>query len=413
MPAPLLLPDRPGGDGVFPLPAGDGVAAQARRIALFTGNYHHIADGVSLTLNRLVRHLEGQGDRVLIFAPTVENPPMEHAGTLVGVPSIPMPGRPEYRLTTAFPVEVREQLEAFRPDLVHLATPDLLGYKALRWAEAHGVPVVASYHTHFPSYLQYYKLDWLEGTLWRSARWFYNRCRQVYVPSRSMAEGLRAHGITADLKLWARGVETDRFSPARRSAVWRAAQGFGPNEPVVAFVGRLVWEKAPDVFADVVEGLRVRDLAHRSLIVGDGPAREALEERLTETAFTGHLTGLDLATAYASADAFLFPSDTETFGNVTLEAMASGLPTVCADATGSRGLVVPGVTGYLCPPGDSAAFLDATAELLTDAARRAEMGTAARREAETYSWPAILGRLSGYYDEVLGRVPAPVLAPAV
>ncbi len=398
------------GDGALPL-GREGASVRPRRIALFTGNYHHIADGVSLTLNRLVRHLDARGDAVLVFGPTVARPPMAHAGTLVGVPSVPVPGRPEYRFTTAFTSEACERLEAFRPDLVHLATPDWLGYKAMRWAEARGLPTVASYHTHFPSYLQYYRLDWMEGALWRYLRWFYNRCRQVYVPSRSMSEGLRAHGVTADLRLWARGVETDRFTPSRRSEAWRAAQGFAPGEPVVAFVGRLVWEKGPDVFADVVEGLAARGIAAGSLVVGDGPAREELAARLPQTVFAGHLGGTDLAAAYASSDVFVFPSDTETFGNVTLEAMASGLPTVCADATGSRGLVVPGETGFLCPPRDAAAFLDATARLVTDAGLRARMGAAARREAEAYSWPAILDRLSGYYDEVLGTraAPEPVL----
>ncbi len=375
-----------------------------RRIALFTGNYHHIPDGVSLTLNRLVRHLEASGDSVLVFAPTVDDPPMEHSGTLVPVPSVSAPGRPEYRLSTRFPRKARAALRAFGPDIVHVATPDLLGFRALRWAQAAGVPVVASYHTHFPSYLDYYKLGRLESALWRYARWFYNRCEQIYVPSWPMADVLRDHGVEAEIKLWTRGVELDRFGPDHRSDEWRAARGFAPADVVVAFIGRLVWEKGLDVYADVLTGLQSRGLAARALIVGDGPAQDALRGRLDGSAvFTGHLEGADLSTAYASADAFLFPSETETFGNVTLEAMASGLPVVAADAAGSRMLVEDGVTGHLCTPRDADAFLEATAALVVDAGARSRMGAAARERASTYSWPAVLDRILGYYDDVLQR----------
>jgi phosphatidylinositol alpha 1,6-mannosyltransferase len=413
MPAPPRAPASPrvaaptaGGRAARPLHAGDGAtcllpAIRPRRIALFTGNYHHIPDGVSLTLNRLVRHLEARGDRVLVFGPTVDEPPMEHAGTLVPVPSVPMPGRPEYQISYRFPKDVQERVEAFRPDLVHIATPDWLGFRALQWARRSGVPVVTSYHTHFPSYLGYYHLGAFEGALWAYTRWFYNRCAQVYVPSWPMADELRRHGVRAPLKLWARGVELDRFGPEQRSAAWREAQGYTPDEVVVAFVSRLVVEKGLDVYADVVSGMQARGLKARALVVGEGPAREMVREKLPRAVFTGHLDGDELATAYASADVFLFPSETETFGNVTLEALASGLPVVAADAAGSRMLVDDGVTGRLCPPRDTDAFLAATAELVSDPALRARMGAAAREAARAYAWPAVLDRIVGYYGEVL------------
>ena len=397
------------GDG---LASGDGLAVRPRRIALFTGNYNHIQDGVSLTLNRLVRHLEAHGDEVMIFGPTVEKPPMEHAGTFVPVPSVSAPGRPEYRLSVRFPRSMRRQLAAFAPDLIHIATPDYLGIQALRWAKAHEVPVVASYHTHFTAYLKYYGLGLLESALWAFGRWFYNQCQQVYVPSESVGDVLREHGITVPIHLWTRGIERERFSPAYRSEDWRAAYGFRPNVPVVTFVSRLVWEKGLDVFAQVIEGLTKQGVAHHSLIVGDGPAREELEKRLPHAVFTGHLEGEALATAYASSDVFLFPSETETFGNVTLEAMASGIPTVCADAPGSRSLVNDGVTGFLCPPRDAASFYDAVASLVQDESQRARMGTAARQAADNYDWTAIMNRLRCHYAEVLGStaVLEPVLA---
>ena len=396
-----------------------------KRLALFTGAYNHIADGVSLTLNRLVAFLEDQGVEVLVFAPTVDEPALEHAGELVPLPSVPAPGRPEYRVTTRFPRRVREQLEAFGPTLVHLATPDYAGYRALRWANEHGLPAVASYHTHFSSYFRYYHLGAVEPLFWQYARWFYGQCEQVYVPSQSMADVLRSQEITDGLRLWERGVETDRFHPRHRDLAWRRTLGVGDDEVLVSFVSRLVWEKGLGVFADVVEGLAARGLKARSLVVGDGPARDELESRLGETLFTGHLGGDELPRADASSDVVLFPSDTETFGNVTLEAMASGVPTVCADATGSSELVDDGTTGFLVPPDDADGFLDATARLVRDADLRARLGAAARERAEDYAWDVILRRLLGYYHEVLSghdRVPsdltpspsvAPTATPAV
>jgi len=388
-------------------PRGDGQSPQSqrppKRVALFTGAYNHIADGVSLTLNRLVDHLERQGVDVRVFAPTVDDPPIDHAGTLVPVPSVALPGRSEYRFTVGITPSVRAELEEFDPTLYHIATPDLLGRHALNVAQSTDTPVVASYHTHFSSYLKYYYLDLFESALWSYLRRFYQQCEQVYVPSTAVANILRDHGITEGLQLWERGVDTDRFTPERRSRSWRRSHGIDEDEVVVTFVSRLVWEKGLDVYADVIERLERQNVPHRSMVVGDGPAREELEARLPNTTFTGFLEGEDLARAYASSDVFLFPSDTETFGNVTLEAMASGVPTICARAVGSRDLVEDGGTGRLCSPGDVPAFTRATRELVEDASRRNRMSTAAFERAQNFRWETILEKVNRYYDSVLGR----------
>ncbi len=376
-------------------------APPPRRIALFTGNYHHVQDGVSLTLNRLVERLLERGDEVLVFGPTVDEPPMEHIGELVSVPSVPAPGRPEYRVTTRFPRATRKRLEAFRPEIVHIATPDVLGLRALGWAKASGVPVVASYHTHFPAYLKYYGVQAMEGFLWKYERWFYGQCQHVYVPSLSVAAVLRVHGIADGLRLWERGVDTSRFGPQKRDLGWRRGFGIGDDDVLVTFVGRLVLEKGLTIFAEVIEGLQGSGLPVRSMMVGDGPARAEMERRLPGTVFTGHLGGDALPKAYASSDVFLFPSDTETFGNVTLEAMASGLPAVCADATGASELVQHGTTGYLAPPGDPEGFLDYVARLARSAERRTRLGEAAIARAYHYDWDAVLARLRGYYEDIL------------
>ena len=378
------------------------------RVALFTGAYNHIADGVSLTLNRLVDYLERHGVAVRVFAPTVEEPAVDHAGTLVPAPSVPAPGRPEYRLTLGLSRAVRDEVRRFDPTLFHIATPDVLGYQALRFARKLDVPVVASYHTHFSSYLKYYKLGLLEGVLWRYLRHFYAQCEQVYVPSPSMVAVLRENGFNRGLRLWERGVDTERFNPDRRSTTWRHVLGIEEEDVLITFVGRLVWEKGLELFASVLEGLEARGVRHRSMIVGDGPARAELERRLPRTTFTGHLGGEALPRAYASSDVFLFPSDTETFGNVTLEAMASGTPAVAADATGSNALVDHGVTGFLAAPGRAADFLDHTQRLVEDAALRYRMGCEAVARARHYEWDAVLGRIAGYYREVLNGTLAPV-----
>lgn len=370
------------------------------RIALFTGAYNHIADGVSLTLNRLVNFLGQKGAEVRVYAPTVPHPALEHAGTLIPVRSITAPGRPDYRISLGLSADARVDLTGFKPNLFHIATPDLLGLSALRTARRTGTPIVASYHTHFASYLDYYRLGALEGATWSYLRWFYNECRHVYVPTPSMLQVLVGQGITSDLRLWPRGVEADLFNPGRRSLEWRRAQGFADDDVVVAFVSRLVTEKGLNVVTDVAKGLEARGIAHKVLIVGDGPERESLGASLPNAVFAGHLVREALATAYASSDVFLFPSETETFGNVTLEAMSSALPAVVADATGSNALVEDNVTGFLAPPRDSSVFLDRVARLIERQDLRSRMGRAARTAAERYEWTRVLGQIESYYEEI-------------
>lgn len=289
----------------------------------------------------------------------------------------------------------------FNPHLIHVASPDPLGKQAIKFAKKYDIPVVASYHTHFSSYLDYYKLGIFKGLLWRFLRRFYSQCEQVYVPSQSMIDVLRSHDIDGNLFLWERGVEMSLFNPERRSMQWRRNLGIADDEVVVTFISRLVWEKGLSVFVDVINGLKARGIAHRSVIVGDGPARAELEDQLSDTLFLGHQKGEALATAYASSDIFFFPSETETFGNVTLEAMASGLPAVCANATGSRSLIRDGVTGFLAEPRNAASFLEPVSRLIQDKELRIGMGQLALKRAKQYDWPVILQRINGYYDELL------------
>ncbi len=371
------------------------------KVAIFTGNYNHIRDGVSLTLNRLVAFLLKQNVEVLVFGPTVENPALEHAGTLIPVPSIKLPGRPEYRFSRSFPKTVRKKLKDFDPDIVHIATPDYLGLRVLKWAKKNQKPIVASYHTHFSSYLKYYRLSLLEPILWKYLKWFYRHCRQVYVPSPSMAKFLKENNIESDLRIWARGIDLDQFNPQKRDEAWREKHGFKEQDVVITFISRLVWEKNLKLYADVVNRLKKKYPQARALIVGDGPAGEGLKKMLPEAVFTGFLTGVELASAYANSDIFFFPSDTETFGNVTLEAMASGLPCVVADATGSRSLVEHGKNGYIAPVERSDKFYKFIEQLIIDETERLKMAGVSLQKAKAYSWKSINNKLLNYYNEVL------------
>jgi glycosyltransferase involved in cell wall biosynthesis len=374
------------------------------RVALVTSSYNFIADGVALTLNRLVDYLESHGVEVLVFAPVAEKPAFAHRGRLVPVPSIALPGRPEYRLAPGLPGTMKRQLLDFNPDLMHIAVPDLLGRAALSLAERNNIPAVASYHTRYETYLRHYwYLAPLEGALKGILRRFYGRCREVYVPSESVRDALLADGLKDNFKPWPRGIDTRLFTPARRSPEWRARHGIGTDEPVVLHVSRLVREKRLDT---LTEALNRITLPHKVVIVGDGPDRGFAERRLPHAIFTGFLNGEDLAAAYASSDLFVFPSDSESFGNVTLEAMASGLPCVCADATGSRSLVVAGQTGYLAPADDAHAFATHITNLVDNRALRLRMGEAARNRALTFSWDETMARMLGYYRALLGARPS-------
>lgn len=375
------------------------------RVALFTGNYNHIRDGVSLTLNRLVKYLESQGIPVLVFGPSIETPPIDHNGELVVTPSLPMllGGRKEYRFTTHFPKSAKKRLEEFNPTVIHLATPDRLGFGALKYAEKNNIPVVSSYHTHFPSYVSYYSwyLAPIKKPIELIMKSFYKRVRHIYVPSKSMIVELDKLGIQGDKRIWARGINLELFNPAKRDMEWRRSVGFKDDDIVITFVSRLVWEKELGTYIKCVKALQKKNPKVRALVVGDGPAKEEAEENFPSGHFTGFATGEDLAKAYASSDVFLFPSHTETFGNVTLEAMASGLPCLVADAIGSKSLVEDGVNGKWGKKEDADDFIEKLDWLISDEKRMREMGKKSREMAMDYEWDTINAGLVKNYHEAI------------
>ena len=373
------------------------------RIALFSGNYNYVRDGANQALNRLVGFLLRQGAHVRVYSPTVDTPAFPPTGDLVSVPSFPIPGRPEYRFAFRLPGKVRKDLEKFNPNVVHVAAPDIVAHRAVTWARKRGTPVVSSVHTRFDTYLQYYGLQYLEPTARAIMRRYYRRCDAIVVPAESTAAILRAQRMSNDISLWARGVDREQFNPGRRSLKWRRARGIGDDEMVVAFLGRLVLEKGLDVFAGAVESARTKGVPLKVLAIGDGPARGYFEERLPDAIFTGQLTGEELAVALASADVFLNPSITETFGNVTLEAMACGLPVIAAAASGARSLVQNGVTGRLSRPGNIGAFATALADYQRDPDLRHRHGEAGLAFAKTKDWDEINAAVMHVYERVIER----------
>ena len=359
------------------------------RIALFSGNYNMVRDGANQALNRLVGYLLRQGAAVRVYSPTVANPDFAPTGDLVGVSSFAIPTRGEYRVATGLSRENRADLARFAPNVVQISAPDFACRQAARWARERGVPVLASVHTRFETYPRYYRLGFLEGAVESWLRKLYRRCDALVAPSPSMVEVLKAQGMNEDVSIWSRGVDREIFHSAARDMAWRRSLGIADDEVAVGFLGRLVMEKGLDVFADALDELTRRGVAHRVLVVGEGPAQGWFAERVPGACFAGFQAGADLGRAVAGMDMLFNPSITETFGNVTLEAMACGLPVVAARATGSESLVADGETGRLVTPGDVGGYADALQAYVEQPGLRAAHGQAGEARSLDYGWDRI------------------------
>ena len=356
-------------------------------VALFSGNYNYTRDGANQALNLLVGHLLSRGAAVRVYSPTVEKPAFAPTGDLVSVPALPMiGGRGEYKVARGLPAAPRRDLEAFAPNLVHVSAPEFLGHAAVTWARRHRVPVAASFHTRFDTYFRYYRIGFVEPMVTRLLTRFYNRTDLVLTPTPSITDLIRRWGVTTPAVNWPRGVDHHRFRPQARDLAWRRSLGIADDEVALGFLGRLVLEKGLGAFAEVVEALASRGVRHRVLVVGEGPARDWFAEHVPDAAFAGFQRGDDLGRAVASMDVLFNPSVTETWGQVTSEAMAAGVPVVAARATGAVDLVEDGVTGFLVEPCDINGYADAIALLVNDDARRRTAGAAGHAKAASYRW---------------------------
>lgn len=360
------------------------------RVALFTGNYNYVRDGPTQAMNRLVGFLLEQGAAVRIYAPTTKVPALEAVGDLVSVPSVPMGlGRSEYRVALGLSRRVRRDLAAFRPNVMHIATPDFLGHSALSYASRNKIPSVASLHTRFETYPRYYGMAFLEPLFQRILARFYNRADLVLVPAKSMTTLLRAWGVDSTIFIWSRGVDKDRFKPEHRSMEWRRSHGIADDDFVLGFFGRLVKEKGLGVYCEVARILAKTDPSFKALIVGEGPERAWMEAQLPLGQFAGFKSGSQLGAAIASMDVFLNPSVTETFGNVTLEAFSAGVPVVAARATGAQDLIANGVDGTLIAPNDIAGYVDALRQIKASPKLRKNLQQNGRQKAAGFNWDLV------------------------
>ena len=367
------------------------------RIALFSGNYNYVRDGANQALNRLAEYLLRQGAAVRVYSPTVAEPAFEPTGDLVSISSMPFPGRGEYRFPLRISGKARRDLEQFAPNVLHVSSPDMVAHQAVNWARARNLPILASVHTRFETYFRYYNMAWAEPAVEALMRRFYRRCDALVAPSESMAQVLRHARMNYDISIWSRGVDRTIFDAGKRSMEWRRSLGINDGEVAIGFLGRLVMEKGLDVFSDTVDELKRRSIAHKLLVIGEGPAQDWLKARIPDAVFAGFQSGADLGRAVASMDVLFNPSVTETFGNVTLEAMACSLPVVAAAATGSQSLVEDHISGRLIPPGAIHQFSESLRAYVEQPELRAAHGQAGEARAREFSWDRINQTMADTY----------------
>ncbi|HEY9601529.1 MAG TPA: glycosyltransferase family 1 protein [Allocoleopsis sp.] len=376
------------------------------RIALFTETFLPKVDGIVTRLRHTVEHLQRNGDQVLIVSP--DGGLTEYKGAKIhGVSGFPLPLYPELKLALPRP-SIGVALEKFQPDVIHVVNPAVLGLGGLYYAKMMQIPLIASYHTHLPQYLQHYGLGMLEPVMWELIKVSHNQAQLNLCTSTAMIHQLREHGIER-LDLWQRGVDTETFHPGLASLEMRSHLSQGhPESPLLLYVGRLSAEKEIDRIKPVLEAIPNARLA----LVGDGPHRQALEKHFadTPTHFVGYLTGKALGAAFACADAFVFPSRTETLGLVLLEAMAAGCPVVAARSGGIPDIVTDGVNGYLFDPADDDGAIAATVRLLEKQDERETLRHNARLEAERWGWAAATRQLQNYYQTVVMSSSMPTAA---
>ncbi|ROR81157.1 phosphatidylinositol alpha 1,6-mannosyltransferase [Plantibacter flavus] len=366
------------------------------RIAIVTESFLPQMNGVTHSLLRIMEHFADRGDEVLVIAPGAgASTPRLHEGFRVdGVPSIPLPRYRNVRVAAGGVGRITELLRGFRPDVVHLASPFVLGWRGVQAAERLGVPTVAVYQTDIPAYAGRYGFPVAEALLWQHVERLHGRSTLTLAPSRQSIAQLEAHAIPR-VRLWVRGVDAVRFSPERRSEAWRRSVAPG-GERIVGYVGRLAAEKQVEDLA-VLGGLPGVKL----VIVGEGPLRASLEQRLPNAVFTGFLGGEELAVAMAGLDVFVHPGESETFCQTIQEAMASGVPVVATGRGGPVDLVDSSRTGWLYEPGRLEQLRGFVQDLVGDEVKRAAFGAAARAGVLPRSWKSVSSALIGHYSDAI------------
>jgi glycosyltransferase involved in cell wall biosynthesis len=381
------------------------------RIALVTETYPPEINGVAMTLQRMVQGLLARGHRVQLIRPRqgAEDAPAatpEFVELLTRGCALPKYDGLRFGLPAG--ANLRLEWKSIRPDLVHVATEGPLGWSAVSSARRLGIPVTSDFHTNFDHYSKHYGLGLLRHPVTAYLRRFHNRSARTFVPTAEIAADLEARGYKR-LSVVARGVDTALYAPSRRQASLRASWGVDDGAPVVLYVGRLAAEKNLPLVVRSFAKIAERVPAARMVFVGDGPMREELRRLMPQAIFAGMRTGVDLAEHYASADVFVFPSLTETFGNVTLEALASGLAVVACRMAAAAEVIIEGDNGLAAAPGDERGFIERAVRVAADRDLRARFGVRARESACGLDWEAVNDRFAA---ELLGVWEANVEATA-
>ncbi|TLU88328.1 MAG: glycosyltransferase family 1 protein [Chlorobium sp.] len=380
------------------------------KIALYAGTYVKDKDGAVKSIYQLVSSFRKNSHTVVVWSPDISAQDNYNGMTVNKMPSIPLPVYPDYKLGF-FSKETRKQLDAFAPEIVHISTPDIIGRRFLLYAKAKSIPVASAFHTDFPSYLHYYRLGFAEKAVWKYLVWFYNTCDIVLAPNHSVLCKLEAKKIR-NVEIWSRGIDRELFDPLRRSEKlrdkWNAS-----GRTVFVYTGRFVPYKDIEIVMQVYERFMHEGKSDRVrfVMIGSGPGEEKMRRRMPDAVFTGYLTGTDLPVAYASGDVFFFPSSTEAFCNVALEALASGLPSVVSETGGCRELVDKSGAGLVAPAGDVDCFYRQCLSFIEDREKYLDMRLKGLAFAEKKSWSAVNGALIARYLELTAKIEGTAVAP--
>lgn len=367
------------------------------KIAYFDGTFRK-EDGVTQVILNLVREAEKQKIQCLIITGWSEDSSITTA-PVIEVPSAIFPLYKDYRFPWPGMRGFKKQLDEFKPDLIHIHSPDALAWAALKYAKKNKVPILATYHTEFGKYLTYYHLNFLKPLVWIILKTLYNQMGLVTTPSSVTTEDLVKHGIK-NVRTIPWGVDFKRFNSTFRSEEWRKKILNGESKKILLCACRLTWEKDLRTLAATFNLLKARRKDFTMIIAGDGPARKELEALMPGAIFLGHLDGAELSRAYASSDILLFPSSTETFGNVTIEAMASGLAPIVADEGGSKFLVEGGKTGFLAKPRDAEDFCKKTEDLLNQPELLKKLRAAALDFSKGFGWEKVFEKILENYKKL-------------